>query len=226
LTKKTTNIAGRKYPGHGRRARFAPCDDQKPKEKLKDMKKQLSLIGLAAFALLAFSPSQARATLYDFSYVDTATLGTIVQASGTLTTSGLLTALTGVPGVSGYDITAVTGERNGFAITGIDLNLAFPNSSVNNGNMYDDALIVSPNGTFDVDGLNFYSADGNTYNLSSLYTPTGGGTWDTVTTSQVIGTEVNLTITAVPEPTTIISGVLMLLPFGASTLRILRRRVA
>lgn len=31
------------------------------------------------------------------------------------------------------------------------------------------------------------------------------------------------TLNAVPEPTTIISGVLMLLPFGASTLRILRR---
>jgi len=34
------------------------------------------------------------------------------------------------------------------------------------------------------------------------------------------------TLTAVPEPTTIISGALMLLPFGASTLRILRKRVA
>jgi hypothetical protein len=30
-------------------------------------------------------------------------------------------------------------------------------------------------------------------------------------------------VVAVPEPTTIISGVLMLLPFGASTLRILRK---
>jgi hypothetical protein len=35
-----------------------------------------------------------------------------------------------------------------------------------------------------------------------------------------------LVMTAVPEPTTIISGVLMLLPFGASTLRILRRNRA
>jgi len=33
-------------------------------------------------------------------------------------------------------------------------------------------------------------------------------------------------LAAVPEPTTIISGMLMLLPFGASTLRILRKRVA
>jgi len=39
----------------------------------------------------------------------------------------------------------------------------------------------------------------------------------------VVGTA---TVSAVPEPTTIISGVLMLLPFGASTLRILRRNRA
>jgi hypothetical protein len=32
------------------------------------------------------------------------------------------------------------------------------------------------------------------------------------------------TLTAVPEPTTIISGALLLLPFGASTLRILRKK--
>jgi hypothetical protein len=34
----------------------------------------------------------------------------------------------------------------------------------------------------------------------------------------------NVSLTAVPEPTTIISAALMLLPFGASTLRILRRK--
>ena len=40
-------------------------------------------------------------------------------------------------------------------------------------------------------------------------------------------TATDFTVTAVPEPATLISGLLMLLPFGASTLRILRRnRVA
>jgi hypothetical protein len=33
-------------------------------------------------------------------------------------------------------------------------------------------------------------------------------------------------LTPVPEPTTMIAGALLLLPFGASTLRILRRRTA
>jgi hypothetical protein len=36
----------------------------------------------------------------------------------------------------------------------------------------------------------------------------------------------DISVTAVPEPTTIIAGALLLLPFGASTLRILRRRTA
>ena len=35
-----------------------------------------------------------------------------------------------------------------------------------------------------------------------------------------------LSLTAVPEPTTMVAGALLLLPFGASTLRILRRRTA
>jgi hypothetical protein len=34
----------------------------------------------------------------------------------------------------------------------------------------------------------------------------------------------NIQILAVPEPTTMIAGALLLLPFGASTLRILRKR--
>jgi hypothetical protein len=36
----------------------------------------------------------------------------------------------------------------------------------------------------------------------------------------------NVTLSTVPEPTTMIAGALLLLPFGASTLRILRRRMA
>ena len=36
----------------------------------------------------------------------------------------------------------------------------------------------------------------------------------------------NVSLTAIPEPTTMIAGALLLLPFGASTLRMLRRRTA
>jgi hypothetical protein len=41
--------------------------------------------------------------------------------------------------------------------------------------------------------------------------------------SPIIG---DITLSSVPEPTTMIAGALLLLPFGASTLRILRRRTA
>ena len=198
---------------------------EQTKHKMKTIK--TLAIGLAAFALVAFSPSSVRASLYDFSYFDTATGGTIVQASGTLTTTGPLTLLTGyqVGGLSGYDIIAVTGLRNGSAIT-IQPNPAFPGTSTSPNNYYDNALVVNPNGSFDVDGLNFYSADGFIYNLSTGNIPIGGLYYDTISTAQVAGTPVTLTLTQVPEPTTMIAGALLLLPFGASTLRILRKRTA
>ena len=73
-------------------------------------------------------------------------------------------------------------------------------------------------------------------------TLSGAGTWQTFSTSFVaesglpdfidLNTELSgndfvvseISLTAVPEPSTIISGALMLLPFGASTVRILRKR--
>jgi hypothetical protein len=48
-----------------------------------------------------------------------------------------------------------------------------------------------------------------------------GGNYDLGGSLEV---EFDYTATAVPEPTTVISGALLLLPFGASTLRILRKK--
>jgi hypothetical protein len=47
----------------------------------------------------------------------------------------------------------------------------------------------------------------------------GSGGWNVATTTQ----EMLFSITAVPEPTTMIAGALLLLPFGASTLRFVRK---
>jgi len=75
-------------------------------------------------------------------------------------------------------------------------------------------------------------------------TPTGTGIWKqfsalyTPSTSGQLPTSVdlavnwyandfaidNISITAVPEPTTMLAGALLLLPFGASTIRGLRRK--
>jgi hypothetical protein len=56
------------------------------------------------------------------------------------------------------------------------------------------------------------------------------GDWDNsdsvIPASADIGSITVPDVTAVPEPSTIIAGVAMLLPFGASTLRILRKKCA
>jgi hypothetical protein len=86
-----------------------------------------------------------------------------------------------------------------------------------------------------------FSVDGIT--LGSI-TPLGTGIWQQFSATFVapytgaplglvnINTQANgndfvlddISVTAVPEPTTMIAGALLLLPFGASTLRILRKR--
>jgi hypothetical protein len=205
-------------------------------QKKGNMKKKLSLIGLAAFAVLAFSPSQARADLlWDFSYVDTATGGNNITTIGTLTTADTLTLLTGyeVPANTyGYQITGMTGTRNSVAVS-LQSNPAFPGTTAA-GNYFDDALVVNPAGV-DIDGLNFY-AGGINYNLS-VYDPftSTGGYYDAANANlgnDATLTEVTLTLSAVPdvssvpEPSSIIAGALMVLPFGASTLRILRKKRA
>ncbi len=170
---------------------------------------------MAAVWLIA---AQAQAAMWGFSYFDTATGGSIVQGSGTLTTTGPLTELTGnsVNGLWGYQITGMTGQRNNVTITGVQANPNFPGTSQDN-NIWDNALVVNPNGSFDVDGLNFSLANGTYYNLSSYLAPIGGGTYDTITTAQVAGTLVTMSVTPVPEPTTVIAGIgaLGLLLFGA-----------
>jgi hypothetical protein len=65
-------------------------------------------------------------------------------------------------------------------------------------------------------GLN--TIDLNVYNL-----PQNQPTWGNPTGGRVefLG---NMNVSAVPEPTTMIAGALVLLPFGASTLRVLRKQ--
>jgi hypothetical protein len=79
-------------------------------------------------------------------------------------------------------------------------------------------------GTFIAPGVGVWST------FSTTFTWTGQtpiGVLDLVTTPG--GNDFaldNISLTAVPEPTTMIAGALLLLPFGASTIRILRKKVA
>jgi hypothetical protein len=185
-------------------------------------------IGLAAVALLALSPSLARASLFwNFSYVDTGTGGSLIQASGTLTTADVLTAGIGTPDAalqpyaSGYQITGMTGQRNGVAITGIVPSPNFPNEFQNGNLLLDNGLLtVAP--WFDWDGFVFTVAGGAQYNLSSQLAPHNPPTID-YTVAGGAFLPVTFSISQVPEPTTMVAGALLLLPFGASTLRMFRK---
>ena len=167
---------------------------------------------------------------WNFSYVDSATGGKIVEASGTLTTSDVLTPNIGgnngilTPWGSGYQITGISGQRNGVQITGVVPNPYFPNTFIDSNLILDNGLLTSPL-FLDYDGFNFTTADGNKYNLSSLYAPNGSPYIDyVVSTGQ--WNQITLSVTPVPEPSTIIAGALLALPFGLSTLRSSRKNRA
>jgi hypothetical protein len=188
-------------------------------------------IGLAAFALLAFSPSPVRASLYDFSYTAPG-----IQASGTFTTSGPLTPLLNPNGSnagqgSGWQIISLSGERNGDPITLVS-NPNFPTYTIGLLQYtYDDALVNRGWGlSFDYyDGLMFEDETTSVQYELDTYTPSHGPPGypngqeyeDTVALGYPAGVPIALTITPVPEPTTMIAGALLLLPFGASILRLL-----
>jgi len=87
-----------------------------------------------------------------------------------------------------------------------------------------------------------FSIGGN--QIGTSFTASGVGVWSEFTATFVAGTEPigvldlntvpngndfaldDISLVAVPEPTTMVAGALLLLPFGASSLRILRKRTA
>jgi len=88
---------------------------------------------------------------------------------------------------------------------------------------HDDGMTFSINGSYlvDVPGPTApvtdtvtYNGPSGTYNFDLLYAEVNGP-------GAVL--QLDLPLAPVPEPTTVIAGALLLLPFGASTLRILRR---
>ena len=157
---------------------------------------------------------QARASLFDITFSD----GAANTGSGNLTATpeggGLYLATGG-----SFTINAGGGLPQGaYSLLGNPNYLG--NSSSPSGYFYYDNQLSSPAQPYlDLAGLLFL---GNGLELN-LY---GNGLGQPYTLYANNGFNVigSVTLTAVPEPTTIISGVLLLLPFGASTLRILRKR--
>jgi hypothetical protein len=199
-------------------------DDQKPKEKSMNTKLKVAIMAVALGLAV-----QANASMYDIAYTQVGATsaygspvpGTTTDATGTLTVIGN-TVISGTLTVTG------TGPDNGtytlISSTGSDSLI-----------QYDNVWPITTTGglAWSLTGaantasteMNMWSTDGGEYGQPSGYYALWGGASGQSSTFNVESYG-NLTVTAVPEPTTIVSGVLMLLPFGASTLRILRRRVA
>jgi hypothetical protein len=172
------------------------------------------VIMLATVGFAAFVQQYAKAdTVYDFSYVDTATDGTVIQASGTFTTTGVQTPLLNqLPSNSssgqgsGWDVISLTGERNGDPISLLP-NPNFPHWSTDplDQYQYDDALVTRSWGfSFDfyyglilVDDTTGGQYELDTYNGRS---PGNGQEFEnTVSNYYPDGVPITLTITQVPD---------------------------
>jgi hypothetical protein len=196
--------------------------DQNQKETKQNMNTKLKLAIVASALLLA---NQARATLdiYSITFVDPTFANAAhavadVNVVNGLAESGSLTIVTGLDAGTTYNLIPDPGNVAGTYTSPLGAffydNLVFPNVNP----FVDNNGLLFGNGTREV---NLYSTGTGVNNYSFWgYTPDGGYAPQTSG-----GAAIQFVGTAVPEPTTIISGVLMLLPFGASTLRIMRRKV-
>lgn len=168
--------------------------------------KTLKLAIMASALLIAV---QARATLYDITFNGGGSTATgWIDVVGGVATSGSLTITAGGnPGT--YNL--LPGAGNFPAPPGWQLT-------------YDNVVNPASNPFVDNSGLLFTSG-ATAINLFSEL-PVNGlyGLYGYPPQWSPSADNGIATLTAVPEPTTIISGVLMLLPFGASTLRVLRKK--
>jgi hypothetical protein len=175
------------------------------KNKKKNMNTKIKLAVMASVLLVA---AQARATLYDLTYTDNgANVGSgVINVSGGVATSGY------------FDVTAgaATGVWNLSPGTGSDSSFYWDNAVNSAGNPFltSAGLLFTGTGVYAGNEINIWGNSADNYSLQGNI----GGNWNPISNGG------EATLTAVPEPTTIISGVMMLLPFGASTLRVLRRK--
>jgi hypothetical protein len=133
--------------------------------------KKNSILAALVLALVAVVPAAKADLLWTFSYTD---IADGISATGTLTTSSTLDSNLGGFGLTGFEITGISGERNGSAITGLISDPFFPAANTADGYIYDNGLLNAP-AALDNDGFVFSAADGNLYNIFSVNSPSGGG---------------------------------------------------
>ena len=144
------------------------------------MMKRSVIAGVVAVAL--FGVSAAKANVYEFSYA-----GGGYSASGDFTPGN-----TGSP----YTVTGITGTADGFSITGLS-----PYAGANQ------LLYFPPTGGYyaDFSGISFANANGVDYNITNY--PSGSGNFLNISTldsggSGCCGVAIEMTVSAVPEPST------------------------
>jgi hypothetical protein len=181
-------------------------------------------IQIAIIAVALVIAVQARASLFDITFTsnDGGTVGS-GWVSGTPNGSGVFTATGG-----SFEITG----NPAFSPLAYSL-IANPNAPNQATSplgyfYYDNQVLTGQNPFLSNNGLLFGgSGDGIEINLFSNgpSSPIPGGTYQLYQNNGANGANLfgEATLTAVPEASTMIAGALLLLPFGASTLRILRK---
>ncbi len=200
------------------------------------MKKTLKIIALLGLSILPVS--QASANLIVNGSFENPNLGsgwsTYASIPGWTSVGAyqIEIGLGGVYGVTGYDGRQVM-ELDSYGNVLVDQILAIPGGNYTLSFLYADRSGTAPaSATFDVYWNNvLVSSFSPTSTVMSLFSTTvaalpsntlefrGTGTQDSY--GAIID---NVQLNAVPEPTTMIAGALLLLPFGVSTLRMLRKK--
>jgi len=152
--------------------------------------------------LMTASPGNSSQYLLDLTGYNDGANGQYAGVSQTVPTT---------PGQT-YQLTFDLGSHNYFDVQGAPGIQVIINNQAVGGPYY--ATVIGQN-TWTTETMTFTASSGSTSIL--LNGVSSGGS------ILMIGLD-NVTLTAVPEPTTMIAGALLLLPFGATTLRILRNR--
>lgn len=174
---------------------------------------------------------KANASWYDISFSGSGSwLDGLSSGSGSVSASGMIDVSGGYATAGWIDISGPGAGINDGLYTALFTGDYVPPDygTTTSGYYYDNVVSMSSEPFFTQNGLAWQNSDDSAevnlyYNGASYELDGATDSWSTGNAFTATG---SAKLTAVPEPSTIISGALMLLPFGASTLRILRRNRA
>jgi hypothetical protein len=188
----------------------------------------------AATAIAVMITGSAQATLYDVnrSITDGSSIATLTgtvdcsvgtydimnQGASPFTAVNLILTVNGTSYTLNNALTGIIWGTGQFLIEATPTTLTFSTATADGGDPAD--LVFSDNTTDPYANDRYVIGSNADPQFEAAYTDAGNVLSTTVTFPTIFGTAG----TAVPEPTTMIAGAMLLLPFGASTLRMLRKR--